>query len=422
MANQSELKSKFYYGYVMALLGFLVIFIALVLKNNVSSLLVVPITKELGVTRTAYTFSLSIMAITMMCGCFFMGRIIKRFKLKNVMAVCFVVLAVSYVFFSRVTALWQIYVISAFLGIAYAGATTLPVNIMINNWFGPKIKGTMQSVASLGSGVGAIIWVNIFQYIVSHYGWRGAQLSIAAVFLVIMIPLVYFVAVDYPEEKGYTHRPGDPVEGDADVSVAKRGIDFKKIWGMKRFWMQSVGQVLIVACSAGVYSQIVPYFTDLGMKPAAAAALYSAAMGSLMFGKLIIGFIADLIKVPRASLVSPLFFSLAFISLYLMASGAPSWMFLATFIFGGSVSTILPPILTAKNYGDKDFGSIMGVITMEGNIGQIIGPLLAAFVFDTTGSYKIAWVIYAFIAAIVGVFWYISTKVSKKHAAELGYE
>lgn len=420
--TSAELKSKFYYGYVMALLGFMVIFIALVLKNNVSSLFVVPITKELGITRTAFIFNLSIMAVTMMVSCFFMGAIITRFKLKNVMAICFLVLSISYVAFSQVTALWQIYVIAAVMGAAFAGATTLPVNIMINNWFGMKVKGTMQSVASLGSGVGAIIWVNVFQYILSHYGWRVANLAIAAVFFFIMIPLVYFIAVDRPEERGYARRLGDPVTGEAEVSAAKLGIDIKQIWRMKRFWLQSVGQVLIVACSAGAYSQIVPYFTDLGMSATAAAALYSGAMGSLMFGKIILGFIADIIKVPRASLLSPVFFSLAFISLFLMASGTPSWLFLVTFFIGGSVSTIIPPILTAKNYGDKDFGSIMGIVTMEGNIGQIIGPLLGAFVFDTTGSYKNAWIIYACVALVVGVCWYISTKLSKKQAADFGYE
>ena len=425
--NLSELKSKLYYGYVMSLLGFMVIFIALVIKNNCSSLYIIPITKALGVTRTAYVFHLSIMAIAMMISCFFMGRIISKFKLKYVMSICYLILAICYVCFSQVTALWQIYVIAAVMGFAFGGATTLPVNIMINNWFGFKVKGTMQSAASLGSGLGALVLVNLFQYIVSSYDWRIANLAAAAIFLVIMIPMVFFIAVDKPEERGYTRRPGDPVEEDhtvlTGISEANRGIDLKYIWGMKRFWLQSLGQILIVACSTAIATQTMPYFVDLGMKPAAAAALYSGAMGTLMFGKLILGFISDKIQVPRASFLASLCMGGSFLSLYFMGgSSNMSTVFMATFLIGGSVSTIIPPLLTAKNYGDKDFGSIMGVITMEGNVGQIIGPLLATFIYDTTGSYQSAWLIYTGITLVVAFSFYFSGSLSRKKAALLGYQ
>lgn len=423
---EKSIKSKFYYGYLMVLLGFMVMFVVYVLKSNVTSLFILPITKELGVTRTAYTFNFSIMAITMMISSFFMGNLIKRYKLKYVTPACLLILAISYLLFSKVNSLTHIYILAAVQGLAYGGATTLPVNIMVNNWFGASMKGKMMSLASLGSGVGALVWINLFRVIIEKYSWRGANVAIAIVYIVLMIPLIYFIAVDRPEEKGYDYRPGDPKDFDNSVqkvSVAKIGIEFKKIWSMPRFYLQSLGQILIVACASAITSQSVPYFQDLGMSPAAAAALYSGALGTLMFGKFILGFISDLITVRRAALFAPVMFMCTFLSLYFMG-GMPemSKVFIATYMIGGSISTIIPPLLTAKNYGDKDFGSIMGVITMEGNIGQIIGPLLASFIFDTTGSYKSAWIIYASLTLIVGLAFFFSTKLSKNKAKEYGYE
>lgn len=423
MSFTSELKSKLYYGYVMALLGFMIMFIIYVLKANCSSLFIIPITKDLGITRTAYTFHFSILAMAMMVSSFFMGRLITKYKIKYVMSACLALLTVTYVLFSQVTALWQIYIIAALQGLGYGGATTLPCNIMINNWFGAKVKGTMQSIASLGSGLGALLWINLFQYITSNYGWREANLAIAAMFAVIMLPMIFFLSVDKPAEKGYTHRPGDPAAGESSVSFANQGINFKHIWAMKRFWLQIIGQILTITCAAAITSQAVPYFNDLGMKPAAAAALYSGALGTLVFGKLILGFIADKITIPRASLVAPLVFMGTFISLSLMGDmPIMSKVFVFTYMIGGSIATIIPPILTAKNFGDKDYGSIMGVITMGGNIGQIIGPLLAAFIFDTTGSYRSAWTIFAGITLIVALCFFFSGKLSKEKAKELGYE
>lgn len=427
MSFTSEQKSKFYYGYIMALLGFMVMFIVYVLKANCSSLFIIPITKELGLTRTAYVFHLSIIAISMGVSSFFMGKLITKYKIKYVMSACLLVLALSYVLFARVTTLWHIYAIAVIQGLAFGGATTLPVNIMINNWFGMKTKGTMMSVASLGSGVGALVWINLFQYLIQNYGWRTANLGIAAMFVLVMLPMIFFISVDRPEEKGYSRRPGDPaIDANASpdsIPVSKRGIDMKHVFTMPRFWLQSLGQILVVACAAGITSQAVPYFCDLGMKPAAAAALYSLALGTLIFGKLILGFIADKITIPRASLYSPVVFMCTFISLFLMATFPfMSQGFIWTYMIGGAISTIIPPLLTAKNYGDKDFGGIMGVITMEGNIGQIIGPLLASIIFDMTGSYRKAWLIYAGLTLIVALSFYFSGKLSKKKAAELAYE
>jgi len=411
----------------MVFLGFMVMFVIYVLKANVSSLLILPVTEELGLTRTEYTFHLSIVAIFMMISSFFMGGLINRYKMKFVTSGCLFVLAIAYFLFSRVTSLTQIYILAAVQGVAYGGATTLPVNIMVNNWFGPANKGKMMSLASLGSGAGALVWVNLFRYIIENYGWRVANAGIGLVYLVFMIPMIFFGAVDKPEEKGYDYRPGDPakdVDGEKQkVSVAKIGIEFKKIWTMPRFYLQSLGQILVVACAASINSQAVPYFQDLGMDAAAAAALYSGALGTLMFGKFILGFISDKITIRRTALFAPAMFMCTFLALYMMGDvPVMSQVFIWTYMIGGSISTIIPPLLTAKNYGDKEFGSVMGVITMEGNIGQIVGPLLASFIFDTTGSYRAAWFIYAILLLIVALSFYFSTRISHKQAKELGYE
>jgi OFA family oxalate/formate antiporter-like MFS transporter len=195
---------------------------------------------------------------------------------------------------------------------------------------------------------------------------------------------------------------------------------------MPRFYLQSLGQILVVACAAGINSQAVPYFQDLGMDSAGAAALYSGALGTLMFGKFILGFISDKITIRRAALFAPVMFMCTFLALYFMGSEKDltvvSQVFIWTYMIGGSISTIIPPLLTAKNYGDKDFGGIMGVITMEGNIGQILGPLLASLIFDTTGSYQTAWFVYAALTLAVGLSFYLSTRISRKQALALGHE
>ena len=73
---------------------------------------------------------------------------------------CVSLAAVCYVLMSFSTAMWQLWILGAIQGIGWAGATNLPVTIMVSNWFGPKIKGTAMSIGMLGSGAGALVSVS----------------------------------------------------------------------------------------------------------------------------------------------------------------------------------------------------------------------------------------------------------------------
>lgn len=82
---------------------------------------------------------------------------------------------------------------------------------------------------------------------------------------------------------------------------------------------------------------------------------------------------------------------------------------------------MIPFLLTARNFGDKEYGVMSGWMNVAGNIGQIIGPTVAAFIFDSTGSYVMAWVIFAVLMVVVGVLYLLSNYVSKKKIEAMGY-
>ena len=67
-------------------------------------------------------------------------------------------------------------------------------------------------------------------------------------------------------------------------------------------------------------------------------------------------------------------------------------------------------------------GSILqGWMIIAGNLGQIVGPTVAAAVYDTTGSYGAAWIIVAALMVCVCVLFFLSTRASTKQIADLGY-
>ena len=99
-----------------------------------------------------------------------------------------------------------------------------------------------------------------------------------------------------------------------------------------------------------------------------------------------------------------------------------STLMLPLYMIGGAVPSVIPFLITARNFGDKEYSVLSGWMNMAGNIGQIIGPTIAAFIFDITGTYRLAWIIFAVLMVVVGILYLLSSLTSKKQIEALGYK
>jgi len=418
-----KLDGRFYYGWVMLLIGFLFMTIPYVIKVNCTSLFYTPICEEFGVTRTVYAQTNTIMTVCMMIASAFIGKLMNKYKLRYILPVFNIVIVVCYLLMGRATAMWQLLVLSGVQGFMWAGMTNLPVNIMVSNWFGPKIKGTAMSTAMLGSGLGALIWVPLMKNVMTNSGWRSTYVAMAGV-VAIMIPITFFLCVNLPSEKGFKRRIGDPTQEEIDatggVAITKRGVSGVQALKMPRWWCQFFAHILVLLVNTGFTTQCVAYFSDLGMENG--AAIYAAALGTLMVGKFLIGFISDLINIKRVVVIAPLLGALTYVCLALCSQN-PSWStgVIVFYMIAGSINTV-PALITVRNFGDKDYGLMAGWMNMAGNIGQIVGPVIAAMVFDITGTYVMAWYVFAGMMALVAVLYYLSCVLNKKELQAAGYD
>lgn len=423
--NILKVDGRFYYGWVMLICGFMTMFICYVIKANCTSLFYTPICEELGVSRTVYTQTNTVLTVTMLIGSAFIGKIYKKFQVKYVLSACVALTSLCYLGMSQATAMWQFYLLSAIQGFGWAGATNLPVSIMVSNWFGPKIKGTAMSIGMLGSGAGALVWVNIINNVIANNGWRTAYLAMAGI-NAIMIVIALALAVSYPSDKGFETRVGDPSQEDVakagGVSTQKTGITGKQALKTSRWWFQWLAAMVTMIGASALTSQCVAYYTDLTGDSAQAALIYSSALGTLVVGKFILGAISDVLHIKRTAVIAPLFYAGVFICLALSSSNmAFSNGVIWLYMIGGSIPSVIPALITVRNFGDKEFGVMNGWMNMAGNVGQIIGPTVAAFIFDVTGTYYLAWVIFAVLMVIVSLLYLASVLSSRKQIEDMGY-
>ena len=423
--NILKVDGRFYYGWIMLICGFMTMFICYVIKANCTSLFYTPICEELGVSRTAYTQTDTILTVTMLIGSAFIGKIYKKFQVKYVLSACVALTSICYLGMSQATSLWQFYLLSGVQGFGWAGATNLPVSIMVSNWFGPKVKGTAMSIGMLGSGAGALVWVNVINNVIANNGWRTAYLAMAGI-NAIMIVFSLALAVSYPSDKGFETRVGDPspeeVAKAGGVSTQKTGITGKQALKTSRWWFQWLAALVTMIGASALSSQCVAYYTDLTGDSAQAALIYSSALGTLVVGKFILGAVSDVLHIKRTAVLSPLFYAGVFVCLALSStnmafSNGVIWLYM----IGGSIPSVIPALITVRNFGDKEFGVMNGWMNMAGNVGQIIGPTVAAFIFDVTGTYYLAWIIFAVLMVVVSLLYLASSLSSKKQIQEMGY-
>jgi len=412
---------------IMLLCGFMTMFICYVIKVNCSSLFYNPICEEFGISRTAYIQTNTALTACMMIGSLFIGKIYKKFPMKFVLAGCVAVTCICYLLMSRATALWQLIVLSAIQGFAWAGATNLPANIMVSNWFGPKVKGTALSIAMLGSGAGALVWIRVINSVIAKSGWRMGYVAMAGVnAIVIVIALVLVVSM--PSDKGFEKRIGDPDGADEEengkkVSLQNAGITGQQALKTARWWLQFLGGMLTMVGAAAFSAQFVPYFTEVTGDATKAASLYSSALGTMILGKFLVGVLSDVLHIKRTSVIFPLFYGVVFICMALASKNMTfATVLIPFYMFGGAVPSTIPFLLTARNFGDKEYGVMAGWMNLAGNIGQILGPTIAAFIFDKTGAYTTAWIIFAILMAVVSVLYLLSGLVSRKQIEKMGYK
>ena len=73
-------------------------------------------------------------------------------------------------------------------------------------------------------------------------------------------------------------------------------------------------------------------------------------------------------------------------------------LFLLLFPLGFGGGVVLRGAILREYFGRDSFGKLIGIIMGSAAIGEVIGPALAGWTFDTLGSYQIVWL--AFSGAI----------------------
>lgn len=249
----------------MVLLGFLLMALAYASLASCQGIFIKPVTEELGVDRAVFSGVTTISSIGVIIGSAFVGKIFKKFPLKTVVAVSCLIVCVCLAGFGFSTQMWQFYVLGSIMGLAFAGLTTIPISILINNWFGVKKKGVAMSIAFAGSGLGGMVLTVILNSIIQKWGWRTAYLADAAIIFFVLMPLILFLLVSTPKEKGLERL------GEGEVTKSNSGLTSSQAKSTLSFWLMFFSFFMMSMINSGLLNHQIAYLSDIGFSASSSA-------------------------------------------------------------------------------------------------------------------------------------------------------
>lgn len=319
----------------------------------------------------------------------------------------------GYVIFANAQSVVWFYAGAVLLGVGFANCTVLPMSIILNNWFGGKVKGTVMGFTFVGSGIGGLFILPCLNGVITNSGWRMGYYMVAGMFAVVVL-LVLITIVKTPEEKGFV-RMGQAV-GEKSIAEAD-GMLMRDALKTPMFWLIASTATLTVFGSSAILFNSAPFFIEVGFTPEKAALIASFNLGMLAVGKVVVGFLSDKFGTKFGAIFSAAVFGAQFVFLAITPSN-PSlfvWGAVICYGIGGGGITVIPPLLVNALFGEKDYGNIVAAMNMATNLGAAFGGMIAGAIYDFTGSYVAFWWAAAFAMLIVVIFRLICFRLRKKY-------
>jgi MFS family permease len=323
------------------------------------------------------------------------GFLLDRFGARKItVAGCFA-LAAGLFLSAHVTDLWHLYVsFGLVLAAGFTFTGMVPHVFLISEWFSSN-RASAIGVVFAGSGLGIMVLAPLSEWLISSYGWTRAFEAYAAVVMIALLPAVW---VFYRPGPNAAHQHGH-AQGGGDDRQWTAKLALKSL----QFWMLFIARIGAASGTTVIVTHQVAHVVDVGYSRLLAATIFGLAGITSSFGRVVFGFIADLLSRQAAYTVNILMTLVGVGALMILRDPNQAWLLYVYVIFFGigfGSRAVIFSALTADIFSGKGFGSILGYSIVAVGVGGAVGSWLGGVFYDLSGSYIISFALSCGLLAI----------------------
>ncbi|MFC1937845.1 MFS transporter [Chloroflexota bacterium] len=390
-------KSRLFYGYVVMAAAFTIMTLTMG-ANRSFGVFLDPMLSEFGWTRAGISGAFTMGMLVMGSLGIVAGRLIDRIGPRTVLIGCGMFSGLGYILTSRVDNMWQLYLFYGLIvGAGMSGIS--PLVSLVARWF-VKRRSLMAGILTAGLALGVSVVPLITSSLIAAYGWRVSYIILGAVVMVSVVLAAQLLRRD-PGQMGLRPYGADEVKEESLASQTE-GLSLAEAVRTGQFWMLSLVSFCHFFLINVVVVHIVIHAIGLGISATVAASVMSIGAAVSIPGRIMAGAVADRIGNKRAMAILYLG---GFLSFILLLFARELWLlYLFSIIFGlsGWATGAMKPALTAELFGLRAHGTIIACTGLATTIGGAVGPVLAGYLYDVSGSYQSTFLI-CIVVSIIAV-------------------
>ena len=378
---------RFFYGWVIVVVGALVAFSSGPGQSFVFSIFIDSMIEETGFSRSElsglYMVSTGLSALMVAIVSRTADRVGPRLMLVLIgvafTGACFgmafaVGFVAFYLSFSALRALGQ-------------GALTINATLLVNQWFVAH-RGRAIALMGLGFPLSNAILPPLSRFLIDHLGWRDAYAVLGVIVLLLIVPAALLLVRNRPEDVGLFPDGADAPPPSEQARPGLPDVDDRRVLSSLTFWLMAAPLATPGLVTTALIFHQTSIFEERGLSTTLAAAVFVVFAFASASTSMVAGFVVERTG-PRALFIFAMGMLLAVLALSLAVNSA--WMAVvyvaAMGIAGGSIR-IVQGVMWAHYYGRFGLGRVQGSAIMIAITGAAIGPFPLAVFRDFTGTYQ----------------------------------
>jgi MFS family permease len=340
------------------------------------ALLMEPVERELGLSRTASSLAFSLALLVEGLLGYPVGRLIDRGHGRVIMAAGSVLAALGFMALSYAGSPLAFYLCWLLLGVGMSGVLYTPVFAIVTRRYPQDFRRAIITLTFLG-GLASTVFIPLGAALIGGLGWRMAVQVLAALHLLVCLPIHLLWL------RGEAASPARMARSAASHAPLRNPA----------FWLVAAFVVLILGVTAALPAHMVSMLREQGLASAWVIAV-PALIGALqVFGRVLMFFFEHRFDVHKSNRII-----MGLIPAGLLVLLVGTWhsgeglvgplLFAALFGMGNGMSTIVKGTAIALYVSREQVATLNGLIAMPSALARAAAPLLIGAMWSPAGGYR----------------------------------